>query len=93
MAYMTHPITQLGTKPAPFVAQFSSRGPNTIQQKILKVCLAIIFTYSTFLLVSNKSNYLVLFSVLYHELIAHIILLCISARYHCTRVEHNCSIH
>ncbi|KAF3975342.1 hypothetical protein CMV_001411 [Castanea mollissima] len=36
MAYMTHPITQLGTKPAPKVAQFSSRGPNMIQQAILK---------------------------------------------------------
>ena len=54
MAYMTHPITQLGTKPAPIVAQFSSRGPNMIQQAILKVCLAITFTSLTFLFVTNK---------------------------------------
>ncbi|KAK9275068.1 hypothetical protein L1049_022326 [Liquidambar formosana] len=36
MAYITHPITQLGTKPAPFMADFSSRGPNSITPEILK---------------------------------------------------------
>lgn len=37
-AYITHPITQLATKPAPFMAAFSSQGPNQITPEILKVC-------------------------------------------------------
>ncbi|KAL3647474.1 hypothetical protein CASFOL_008442 [Castilleja foliolosa] len=36
LARITKPITQLGTKPAPFMADFSSRGPNTIIPEILK---------------------------------------------------------
>lgn len=36
MAYITHPTTQLGAKPAPFMAAFSSKGPNTITPEILK---------------------------------------------------------
>ncbi|XP_022143461.1 subtilisin-like protease SBT5.4 [Momordica charantia] len=36
MAYMTHVKTELGVKPAPFMASFSSRGPNTIEESILK---------------------------------------------------------
>ncbi|KAK9283141.1 hypothetical protein L1049_011372 [Liquidambar formosana] len=35
-ASMTRPITELGTKPAPFMAAFSSQGPNTITPEILK---------------------------------------------------------
>lgn len=37
MAYMTHVRTELGIKPAPVMASFSSRGPNTIEESILKV--------------------------------------------------------
>lgn len=36
MAYITHPSTKLDTKPAPFMAAFSSKGPNTITPEILK---------------------------------------------------------
>ncbi|XP_024029601.1 subtilisin-like protease SBT5.4 isoform X1 [Morus notabilis] len=36
MAYMTRVKTQLGVKPAPLVAFFSSRGPNLIEPTILK---------------------------------------------------------
>ncbi|KAI3815102.1 hypothetical protein L1987_14758 [Smallanthus sonchifolius] len=36
MAYITHPSTQLDTKPAPFMAAFSSKGPNIITPEILK---------------------------------------------------------
>ncbi|KAJ0744510.1 putative tripeptidyl-peptidase II [Helianthus annuus] len=36
VAYITHPSTQLDTKPAPFMAAFSSKGPNTITPEILK---------------------------------------------------------
>ncbi|OVA19721.1 Peptidase S8/S53 domain [Macleaya cordata] len=35
-AYMTRARTQLGIKPAPFMAAFSSKGPNTITPEILK---------------------------------------------------------
>ncbi|KAI5340006.1 hypothetical protein L3X38_019280 [Prunus dulcis] len=35
-AYIKRPTTQLGTKPAPFMAAFSSKGPNTITPDILK---------------------------------------------------------
>ncbi|GMP53248.1 hypothetical protein CsSME_00018766 [Camellia sinensis var. sinensis] len=35
-AYITHPTTELATKPAPFMAAFSSKGPNTITPEILK---------------------------------------------------------
>ncbi|XP_020588592.1 subtilisin-like protease SBT5.3 [Phalaenopsis equestris] len=35
-ASITHPVTKLGTKPAPFMAAFSSQGPNTINPEILK---------------------------------------------------------
>ncbi|KAJ1403411.1 Peptidase S8/S53 domain [Sesbania bispinosa] len=36
VAYITHPKTKLHTKPAPFMAAFSSKGPNTIVPEILK---------------------------------------------------------
>ncbi|KAK6157111.1 hypothetical protein DH2020_011359 [Rehmannia glutinosa] len=36
VAYITKATTQLGTKPAPFMAAFSSKGPNTITPEILK---------------------------------------------------------
>ncbi|KAI4374829.1 hypothetical protein MLD38_012776 [Melastoma candidum] len=36
MAFMTKAATVLGTKPAPVMADFSSRGPNTIEPAILK---------------------------------------------------------
>ncbi|KAM1039631.1 hypothetical protein ACFX2C_029011 [Malus domestica] len=36
MAYITRVKTELGTKPAPFMASFSSRGPNPVEQSILK---------------------------------------------------------
>lgn len=35
-ASITHPTTQLGTKPAPVMAAFSSIGPNTVTPQILK---------------------------------------------------------
>jgi hypothetical protein len=35
--YITVPTTALGTKPAPFMAAFSSQGPNTVTPQILKV--------------------------------------------------------
>lgn len=35
--YITPATTQIGKKPAPFMAAFSSKGPNTITPKILKV--------------------------------------------------------
>lgn len=36
VAYITHPVTRIGTKPAPVVAAFSSKGPNTVTPEILK---------------------------------------------------------
>ncbi|XP_058083580.1 subtilisin-like protease SBT5.3 [Magnolia sinica] len=36
MAYITRPTTELGTKPAPTMAAFSSQGPNSITPEILK---------------------------------------------------------
>ncbi|KAM1204855.1 hypothetical protein EV1_005847 [Malus domestica] len=36
MAYINRVKTEQGTKPAPFMASFSSRGPNAIEQSILK---------------------------------------------------------
>ncbi|GFQ02884.1 subtilisin-like protease sbt5.3 [Phtheirospermum japonicum] len=36
LARITKPITELGTKPAPVMAAFSSQGPNTINPEILK---------------------------------------------------------
>ncbi|XP_038982926.1 subtilisin-like protease SBT5.4 isoform X2 [Phoenix dactylifera] len=36
LGYITTPITQLDTKPAPLMAAFSSQGPNTINAEILK---------------------------------------------------------
>jgi hypothetical protein len=35
--YITAPYTALDTKPAPFMAAFSSQGPNTVTPQILKV--------------------------------------------------------
>ncbi|KAJ6980525.1 hypothetical protein NC653_028353 [Populus alba x Populus x berolinensis] len=35
-AYITNVRTELGTKPAPFMASFSSRGPNILEESILK---------------------------------------------------------
>ncbi|KAF5746198.1 subtilisin-like protease family protein [Tripterygium wilfordii] len=34
--YITHPVTELGIKPSPFMAAFSSKGPNPITPEILK---------------------------------------------------------
>ncbi|KAJ0965276.1 hypothetical protein J5N97_026414 [Dioscorea zingiberensis] len=34
--YITTPITKLNTRPAPFMAAFSSQGPNTVNPEILK---------------------------------------------------------
>lgn len=39
IAHITPPISQIGTKPAPFMAAFSSKGPNRIAPEILKVSL------------------------------------------------------
>lgn len=39
MAQITQVTTQVGVKPAPFMAAFSSKGPNTITPHILKVYL------------------------------------------------------
>jgi hypothetical protein len=39
--FITKPATILGTKPAPFMAAFSSQGPNTVTPEILKVLLLI----------------------------------------------------
>lgn len=36
-AYITRATTVLGTKPAPFMAAFSSKGPSTMAPEILKV--------------------------------------------------------
>ncbi|KAG6538216.1 hypothetical protein ZIOFF_003328 [Zingiber officinale] len=36
LGYITSPKTKLGTKPAPFMAAFSSQGPNVITPEILK---------------------------------------------------------
>ncbi|KAG6794277.1 hypothetical protein POTOM_003519 [Populus tomentosa] len=36
MAFLTNVRTELATKPAPFMASFSSRGPNIIEESILK---------------------------------------------------------
>ncbi|KDP45154.1 hypothetical protein JCGZ_15019 [Jatropha curcas] len=36
VGYITRPKTQVGTKPAPIMAAFSSKGPNTIAPEILK---------------------------------------------------------
>ncbi|OAY35046.1 subtilisin-like protease SBT5.3 [Manihot esculenta] len=36
IAHITPPISQIGTKPAPFMAAFSSKGPNRIAPEILK---------------------------------------------------------
>lgn len=41
MAYMTRGKTEVGLKPAPTTASFSSRGPNSIEEFILKVRFAI----------------------------------------------------
>ena len=35
--FITKPATVVGTKPAPFMAAFSSQGPNIITPEILKV--------------------------------------------------------
>jgi len=46
VATITAGRTSLGVKPAPFMAMFSSRGPNTITPGILKVmCLNLFFVY------------------------------------------------
>ena len=42
LGYISAPTAKLGTKPAPFMAAFSSRGPNTVTPEILKVLLLIL---------------------------------------------------
>jgi subtilisin family serine protease len=42
--YITVPYTALDTKPAPFMAAFSSQGPNTVTPEILKV-QTLLFIY------------------------------------------------
>ncbi|RZS02121.1 hypothetical protein BHM03_00032105 [Ensete ventricosum] len=37
LGYITRPKTKLGAQPAPFMAAFSSKGPNTITPEILKL--------------------------------------------------------
>jgi len=37
VAYISRAKTELGTKPAPVMAAFSSRGPNLLDPAILKV--------------------------------------------------------
>lgn len=54
VVYITHPTTRLHTKPAPFMAAFSSKGPNTIVPEILKV---LIFYYKTMLCSCNLLSY------------------------------------
>lgn len=49
IAYITRPTTQLPAKPAPFMAAFSSLGPNTIIPDILKVFLITDASYIPFL--------------------------------------------
>lgn len=55
MAYMTWSKTEVGLTPAPTVASFSSRGPNSIDEFILKVWLAFpalaLLTFSFFLFI------------------------------------------
>ena len=46
----------MGTKPAPFIASFSSRGPNILEESILKVC----FSSSSLLLFSVNLSVLLL---------------------------------
>ncbi|KAJ0086437.1 hypothetical protein Patl1_07410 [Pistacia atlantica] len=38
VAYITRATTKLGTKPAPFMAAFSSKGPNKVTPEIFKIC-------------------------------------------------------
>lgn len=45
-AYIKRPTTMLGTKPAPFMAAFSSKGPNSITPDILKVLITLHFCSS-----------------------------------------------
>jgi hypothetical protein len=45
MAFLTNVRTELATKPAPFMASFSSRGPNIIEESILKVCLLFFYLF------------------------------------------------
>jgi hypothetical protein len=42
--YITVPYTALDAKPAPFMAAFSSQGPNTVTPEILKV-QTLLFIY------------------------------------------------
>ena len=49
LGYISAPTAKLGTKPAPSIAAFSSRGPNTVTPEILKVLLLIL----SFLLCSH----------------------------------------
>lgn len=64
MAYITPPTTQLGTKPSPFMAAFSSIGPSTITPEILKVLTATQLSENTvFIMLYYK------FCVLYTEVV------------------------
>jgi hypothetical protein len=41
MASISKVVTQMATKPAPFIAFFSARGPNPVEPTILKVYSSI----------------------------------------------------
>lgn len=41
VGFITAPRAVVGTKPAPFMAAFSSRGPNTVTPEILKVSIQV----------------------------------------------------
>lgn len=58
MAQITRVTTQIGVKPAPVMAAFSSKGPNTLTPEIFKVVIPCI----AFFLVITQSITVSLFS-------------------------------
>ena len=58
LGYISSPTAKLGTKPAPFMAAFSSRGPNTVTSEILKVLLLILsfFHVHMFVIISSSND-------------------------------------
>lgn len=47
-AYIVRAVTKLYSKPAPYMAAFTSRGPNVISPDILKVISKYFFNYNFF---------------------------------------------